>query len=375
MRPYPWDSLPRWSRSEAALSGRMAELARGAELAGVARTLSELLEVDVRVAPGRVGATSAERLPEVLAPGVVGVALEHRAGRLAVELEPAMALAIVDRVLGGEGASPAAAAPLSAVEEGVLAFLAARACAADTSPATACVVVDVFETREGLRGWLGEGTIACWGLTLVLGARQAPARLWVPERTLSRASVAIAGELPRALGEVPVRLAARLGRASLPAREVASLAAGDVLLPDELGCGRDAHGAPEPSELSLTSGSGAAVVRLRRDGGDWIVRGLERGAPPRSATLVEAAMTESKEEIVRTGELAVVAEVPVEVSIELGRIELRVSELAALVPGRVISARIPVGGPVELRAAGRTLAVGELVDVEGELGVRILERT
>jgi len=274
-----------------------------------------------------------------------------------------------DGVLGGEVTSPAAPAPLEAVEQGVLAFLAARACAA--SP---CVVVDVLGTREGLAAWLGEGAIGCWGLTITLGARQARARVWMPERTLARASAPTAAELPAELGQVPARLAARLGRASLPAREVAALATGDVLLPDELGCVRGASGAPEPSELALVSRGGGVVVRLEREGGDWVVRGLAREAMPRAATLAEAAMTESKNEVVRAGELAVVAELPVEVSIELGRIELRVSELAALVPGRVISARIPVGGPVELRAGGHTVAIGELVDIEGELGVRILER-
>ena len=66
------------------------------------------------------------------------------------------------------------------------------------------------------------------------------------------------------------------------------------------------------------------------------------------------------------------ADVPVELAIEIGRIELRVRELAALVPGRVISAQIPIGREVSLRAGDRTIAVGELVDIEGELGVRIV---
>jgi len=369
MRPYPWQTLPRWTRSEVALCARIAEHARAPALTRLRSTLGELLDVEVRIEPGRVGVTSSAGLPAELAPVVVAVALELGGGRLAVELEPAMALAIVDRVLGGEGTSPAAPTALSAVEEGVLAFLAARACAGST-----WVVVDVFGTREGLTAWLGEGAIGCWHLTLTLGARQAPARLWAPERTLVGASRPVAGELPVELGELPALLAARLGRARLPAREVLALATGDVLLPDELGCVRGASGAPEPSEMALVSRGGSVVVRLGREGGDWIVRGLERGAPPRSATLGEAAMTESKDEVVRTGELAVVAELPVEVSIELGRIELRVSELAALVPGRVLSARIPVGGPVELRAGGHTVAIGELVDIEGELGVRIVER-
>lgn len=369
MRAYPWQELPRWSRSEAALSGRMAELVRDTDLGRARDVLAGLLEVDLQLAPGRVGATTSERLAPELAPSLVAIALEHAAGRLALELEPALALAIVDRVLGGEGTVPAAPAPLSAVEEGVLAFVAGRSCVG-----TECVVADVFGTREGLAAWLGEGPIACWGLHVSLGARWAPLRLWAPERTLLRAKTSVGGPPPPGLGDVPVGLAVRVGRASLPAGEVAALAVGDVLLPDELGCVRGPQGVPTAAELSLVSGGGAALVRLTRAGGDWIVSGLERAASPRATGPVEAVMTESRDESVGTGELAVVAELPVEVSLELGRIELRVSELAALVPGRVISARLPVGGPVELRAGGRVLAVGELVDIEGELGVRVLER-
>ena len=47
-------------------------------------------------------------------------------------------------------------------------------------------------------------------------------------------------------------------------------------------------------------------------------------------------------------------------------------KLTTLAPGAVLETGVALGGPVELRVQGRTVARGELVDVEGEVGVRIL---
>jgi type III secretion system YscQ/HrcQ family protein len=159
-------------------------------------------------------------------------------------------------------------------------------------------------------------------------------------------------------------VALAVGRASLEARQLGALAPGDVLVPDELTYwpGRSTLG-----EARLTTSGWTARVLWTDDG--WQVRSIERTAE-RERGRIEAeggAMSEARDD-----EQASVAEVPVEIAIELGRIELRVRELAALVPGRIVSARVPVGGAVSLRAGDRTIATGELVDLEGELGVRIL---
>jgi flagellar motor switch/type III secretory pathway protein FliN len=55
---------------------------------------------------------------------------------------------------------------------------------------------------------------------------------------------------------------------------------------------------------------------------------------------------------------------------ELGRITLRGEELLGLAPGAVL--RLAAGRrTVSLRAGGELWAEGEIVDVEGELGVRV----
>jgi type III secretion system YscQ/HrcQ family protein len=67
------------------------------------------------------------------------------------------------------------------------------------------------------------------------------------------------------------------------------------------------------------------------------------------------------------------AELPVTLTVSLGELTLSAADVARLAPGAVIELDRPVGEPVEVRAGERTLAHGELVDVDGALGVRITE--
>jgi type III secretion system YscQ/HrcQ family protein len=66
-------------------------------------------------------------------------------------------------------------------------------------------------------------------------------------------------------------------------------------------------------------------------------------------------------------------ELPVEIVCEIGRVTMSGRELIELVPGAVIPIARPLSGPIDLTVAGRLVARGELVDVEGDLGVRITE--
>jgi flagellar motor switch/type III secretory pathway protein FliN len=60
------------------------------------------------------------------------------------------------------------------------------------------------------------------------------------------------------------------------------------------------------------------------------------------------------------------------VSVELARFTMPLEELGALRTGEVVATGRAVGERVTLRAGGHALAVGELVDVDGEVGVRLL---
>lgn len=69
---------------------------------------------------------------------------------------------------------------------------------------------------------------------------------------------------------------------------------------------------------------------------------------------------------------AVAEDVTVEVACQLGAVQLSARQVLELAPGQVLSLERPLGGPVELVVGTRVIGRGEIVDVDGELGVRVL---
>lgn len=70
----------------------------------------------------------------------------------------------------------------------------------------------------------------------------------------------------------------------------------------------------------------------------------------------------------------VLEDVPVLVRVELGAVEMSTGEWAALAEGDVIALGRRVGEPLVLRVGGIEVARAEMVQIDGEYGVRILGR-
>ena len=62
----------------------------------------------------------------------------------------------------------------------------------------------------------------------------------------------------------------------------------------------------------------------------------------------------------------------VEVSARIGAVQLSAREVLALQPGQVVPLERPIDGYVELLCGTRVVALGQLVDVDGVVGVRLL---
>ncbi len=71
-------------------------------------------------------------------------------------------------------------------------------------------------------------------------------------------------------------------------------------------------------------------------------------------------------------EAELVDQLPVTLEVRMGSVTLSASELREVEPG-VILALGEAGDTVELTSGGQVIARGELVDVNGQLGLRILE--
>jgi type III secretion protein Q len=319
----PFD-LPRLGRgaAEAGASAR-AVGARGARLA--ADALAALLEVEVavegRLLPGPASLGAAVPVPIDL-PGLPGAAV------LAVECSLAAALA--DRLAGGAGhRSPATS--LSPTESVVLDLLALAAVDA---------VAGVPEVAAALSPRLGcaveppEEPVAV-DLLVAAGPARGRALLLLPRAALR--ALRPDPELPDALAGAPVGASLLAGWTRAEAGEVEALAPGDVLLLD----------APPGDRAALAwPGGGRAAGRLGADG-------LE----------VEEV------DVART--TAAARGAPVLVEVDLGPAPVTLGDLARLEPGAVIPLGLPRTGRVALRLGDRVLAVGELVDVDGAVGVRV----
>ena len=65
-------------------------------------------------------------------------------------------------------------------------------------------------------------------------------------------------------------------------------------------------------------------------------------------------------------------DIPLQISVELARVPVTAEEVVSLRVGQVIDLNRVPGEPVELSVNGKVVARGELVEVEGHLGVRVL---
>jgi flagellar motor switch/type III secretory pathway protein FliN len=348
--PFPWDKLPRIERG--ALEARRelrGRVAAGVDLRRLRQALVQLLGADAEL--GDVVLAERRRGPEA-APSVLDAHMllfPNLGLRLTVRPEPELARACVARLLGQGFELGWADTGIDAALRGAGAALAleiARRAVCDEAPEL------VTEATSGA-DWQSAGHA-----TLRLGGKPYHVGLSVEALALGR-PVPLMKTSARLLqlGSVPIRLPWVGALSSATVEEIEGLEVGDVWVP-----GTSSWVAGEP----LSAGLLAAPRSLRgvpiRVSAGRIVLGAE--AVPVHEELTSMSQEES--------ELAqIVGETPIVVRLELGSLEMSAAEWAGLRPGDVVQCGRRIEEPVVLRAGGREIARGELVDIEGELGVRI----
>ncbi len=73
------------------------------------------------------------------------------------------------------------------------------------------------------------------------------------------------------------------------------------------------------------------------------------------------------------GDLDLLRDVDLTMTVELGRVQLKVRDLLRLGQGSVIELNRSAGAPVDVLVNGSLVARGEVVVVDDELGVRVTE--
>jgi type III secretion protein Q len=321
--------LPVVAPALAQLDAALLELgARAASSAaqGLTSVLGGEASVSGRLLPG---------LPEPAGVALVPVELTAIAGIASLAVDRGFAARLTERVAGGPGVNGPGIAgstgALSAAERTVveLAVLGALdAVAAGTG------IEQALAPRLALRGGAPQRPLFV-ELTVSAGGARGRVLLLLPEAALR----ALRGPpcLPPALGDVPVRGTVRIGETSLDAREAEALGPGDVLLLD-----------PPLGETATLLVRGGLSTRGRLAGDSLEV------------TVVDVPEGESA-----------ARSAPVLLEVELAAVTVPLREVARIAPGVVLPLGLDRSGRVTLRIGGRAVARGELVEVDGAVGVRV----
>lgn len=372
-RPYPYERWPRFDADQAAAL-RLAARSVPADRLGVEHVARELLGCECAAVPVRLDPCDADQLASfVVEPTVAIVIVPGRAtpgARVVLELDPRLAACVVDRALGGEGGEgvPAPTRSMADAERGVLLYVVARLLAsASARPHRAAAVLT---TATAMRAALGARSASVWTLELAVGTDRGLARLWLPSGGIPDALPA--ARLRPALRDLPLWITASVGGACVERRDLDSLRPGDVILLDHAWARPAADGTIAGHARVSVVGARRTIWRCRVEAGRLVVEDVSRGVdPPVGEGRREREMDDGEDGAAEV--LARVGDAPVEVSVEVARFRLSLDDLAALHAGEIVRTGRRVGDRVVLRAADRAVALGELVDVEGEVGVRLLK--
>jgi type III secretion system YscQ/HrcQ family protein len=366
VRPFPYASLPKLTHRQRLLSTALRTCWGKAQaeqaLAAVRGLLGRELTIRFDIGAGCSARELALRCPGNAAIGVLIERAEAaRPITCVLELTHHAAQQLVDVALGGDasGLTTPNIAPLDELSRGALAYLSARVLAALGGGFQLRGISELPQLEAALPELVGD-CVVC-PIVLQLGQIDVSLRLYVPER-LTLQSLPERAVL-RNLEDLRVSLCAHAGSLTLPHSELRQLAQGDVIVLDE--------------------------TSLERQRGEW--RGQVAAGLHGSRTLLQCAIEEQglrvqrsayvKEQRMSTGHIdkasgpansSVAADAAIELQVEVARFSLSLGELQRLQEGDVLTTGRRIGERVSVRVGSRAFAEGELVDVEGEIGVRLL---
>lgn len=356
VRPYPYHRLPRISRRALRTSTDLRRTIREERL--VERVTAALGEV--LGSPVDIGSTSVVVAPEPLVSQAPRLAIDlgRTMGCFILEVDPRLVVQTISPFLERpQGLQN----PLESLDASLLGAFAAVVASVlevafpDVSFAIREAALPQVPTHD--RGFVEP--VAITGVVKVAGTAHR-VTLTIPVSPTSFPPVATTRALS-ACGALPLSVPLVVGCMTGLAEELAHLRVGAAWLVGEgLWIGRELVGPAVLAPPTARVGWGASLAaqgRIVLGEGPVTLPGFDESPAPTDAA------TETLSDVI--------AKTPIVVHIELGSVTLPAEEWGQLRPGDTLPTRIPLGKPVELRVAGQIVARGDLVDVDGELGVQI----
>jgi flagellar motor switch/type III secretory pathway protein FliN len=359
LTPYPWDRLPRVSATQAGAATLVARWFGAVDTQQAIDTTRALLGCMVQIH----GVSLCKRRPNPHAPTLEIAGDAH----LLVELEGPLAAWIVDRALGGDATLKrldAGPAPRNEAALGVLAYVAARV--AQALPGHQAVS-EVFGNGARLLRLDEDASVSCFLVRLAWDGVETPIHVWLLRTpTTQRTQPTPHPRLRDALAQERVVLSAQLtARAMRRVDPQRPWLIDDVIVLPTTGLSHDTRGYAGRVQLQVLGARDHVWIgHLQDDRIELQERhDMEHDGLTTGTLIASNAGSET---------LARVADAPLEVSVEIARFTLPLAAIASLAVGEVLLTGRPVGQHVTLRAGTRAIATGELVNVDGAIGVRIL---
>jgi len=358
VRPYPWQTLERVPRETLASCRLARELFEGCSgKRPLEAALSELFALPCNLRMVRLSAFS---LAKVRPSAACLLRLRNDTARVLIVAEAQLAARIAALT---SGRPCPLVDPLRPAPDSVQGAFAAFVIAAARRAARVDPPVLVAAGAAAFNAWRpGSRVVACEAVVSI-DQESFPVSALVdltPRPTIAPAFDRVA---LRSLGDTSLALRIDAGAAVLDRDLVASLRPGDVIAAgDGWRVSRTSDGLTGDVLLRPSQGMNGLPAKL--NAGGRIVLG--EGTMTADADIPTNADADPSQDAAQ-----VIGEAPVIVRIELGEISMTARAWAAAGPGSVLATGVRLAEPVVLRIAGREVARGELVDIEGELGVRI----
>ncbi len=419
-KKYEFNNLEKVSRLQQQLVKRLEWMlptvtSTGNVSASVAARLKELLEEEVSLSAEYVHVVSPKNLRRYVGePTFLGVlAPQPNKTRGLLEVELSLAHAVLDILLGGAGEA-VALRPLTDIEEGVLTYVlleTLKALTPNLDPSLPKLrlegVCSGFDEAVGLLG--DEPNLAVVQLRAQFGQHTGYVRLFVPQTVLATANPPSDAEIRRArraadasahasrLAGARTYLRAEIGEVAISSNDLAQLRERDVVLIEQLAARPD-RGEGGTAKVRVGGGiTGYFEATVALEAGRFRLTlgalklgeeamGAEAAEAPPAGAEGEAApkLGEGPDESTNPGSgggrmsdenkegAELLNDIPLSLAVEIGRVPITAEEVVSLKAGQVIDLNRVPGEPLDLSVGGKVVARGELVEIEGNLGVRVL---
>ena len=168
---------------------------------------------------------------------------------------------------------------------------------------------------------------------------------------------------PQLDAELVLKLPAEIGATRLAEDILTTLTTGDVVLMDTCHLGAD--------RVLWLSADGSSGIHVHVPSQHLSSEYEHEDAVPPTLTVIQAWNSAMPAENAPAHPVASIDAVPVRLSFDLGEVTLTVAEARSLQPGQPIALSRPLSGPVNIRANGALVGYGDLVEIDGQLGVSI----